>query len=460
MDMRSEGVASYTQLIEALGLANRIIENSNDIIVVSEAMPIDQPGPRIIYVNKAFVKATGFTEQEAIGKTPRILQGPKTDQTTLGRIRSALQKWQPIREEVLNYKKNGEEFWQELNIFPVANESGRYSHWVAIQHNITERKVAEQALLESERRMALAAKAGGIGIWDWDMKNNCLSWDHQMHVLYGIEKEDFAGTYDAWYALVHPEDRKIIDEAISQAINTGEFNAEFRIIRPDQSICHIHGSAVVMKDDLEVAIRMIGTNLDVTESKLAQDEIKELAFYDPLTKLVNRRLFEDRLNHKLLRVQRSQHFNALLIIDLDHFKEINDSYGHQLGDLKLIDTARRIKGCVRETDTVARIGGDEFAIILSELAEDQTKAGMEVKKIAEKLCKSLSMTNYLVDLTKKMGKSSETIKDRTSVSIGITLFQDGRASQEQLISEADTAMYQAKRSGGNQFKLHESDIQE
>ena len=159
-------------------------------------------------------------------------------------------------------------------------------------------------------------------------------------------------------------------------------------------------------------------------------------------------------------MQRSQHFNALLIIDLDHFKEINDSYGHQLGDLKLIDTARRIKGCVRETDTVARIGGDEFAIILSELAEDQTKAGMEVKKIAEKLCKSLSMTNYLVDLTKKMGKSSEPIKDRTSVSIGITLFQDGRASQEQLISEADTAMYQAKRSGGNQFKLHESDIQE
>jgi len=142
---------------------------------------------------------------------------------------------------------------------------------------------------------------------------------------------------------------------------------------------------------------------------------------------------------------------------LDHFKELNDRYGHQAGDLRLIDIAKRMKECVRETDTVARFGGDEFAIILGELGGDQTTAHLQAKKIAEKLCQSLSATSCLKDATHKVCKSIEPGKCRCSVSIGVQLFKGGEITQEHLIAQADSAMYQAKKAGGNRVQFYELD---
>ena len=136
------------KLVLALDLANRIIEHSNDSILISLAEPIDQPGPRVIYANQTFSKQTGYSQEDIIGNNPRILQGPDTDLATLARIRKGLAAWQPVREDVLNYKKNGETFWQELNIFPLPNEAGQFTHWVSIQRDITERKMAEQQIYD------------------------------------------------------------------------------------------------------------------------------------------------------------------------------------------------------------------------------------------------------------------------------------------------------------------------
>ena len=134
--------SDYHEIEESLKLAFHIINASTEAIIICEAEPVDEPGPRIVYVNEIFEKETGYTSEEVIGKTPRILQGPKTDIATRGRIREALKKWQACREDVLNYKKNGEEFWVSLTIFPVANESGWFTHWIAIQHNIHASKQA------------------------------------------------------------------------------------------------------------------------------------------------------------------------------------------------------------------------------------------------------------------------------------------------------------------------------
>jgi diguanylate cyclase (GGDEF)-like protein len=184
-----------------------------------------------------------------------------------------------------------------------------------------------------------------------------------------------------------------------------------------------------------------------------EKRLEELAFYDPLTQVLNRRLFEDRLDQTLKNAERHQQYGALLIIDLDKLKELNDAHGHQLGDVILVEAAKRMKGTVREIDTVARIGGDEFAIILSELNGDYLAACSEAKKISEKLCQTLSIP--LLDAShEKLSKSNNSKVYSFSASIGITVFMGGQITQEELLSQADIAMYEAKKAGGNQAQIY------
>jgi PAS domain S-box-containing protein len=129
------------------------VANVNHAIVITEAEPIDDPGPRILYVNDSFTETTGYTFEEVLGKSPRILQGPKTDKNTLDEIKNALKKWQPIKCEILNYKKSGEEFWVELDIQPVKNEKGWYTHWVSVQRDVTKLKIAEAKIKDGEKRL-------------------------------------------------------------------------------------------------------------------------------------------------------------------------------------------------------------------------------------------------------------------------------------------------------------------
>ena len=138
---------NHHKIAQALKLAYSIINSATDVIIICEAEPIDKPGPRIVYVNDAFISQTAYSAEEVIGKSPKILQGPKTDLATLGRIRGALETWQPICEDVLNYKKNGDEFWISLSIFPLANENGWFTHWVSIQRSIKNNKQHEAELL-------------------------------------------------------------------------------------------------------------------------------------------------------------------------------------------------------------------------------------------------------------------------------------------------------------------------
>ncbi|MBC8120470.1 MAG: response regulator [Gemmatimonadaceae bacterium] len=148
-------------LQERVRLYESAVVSANDVIVITEAEPLNTPGPRIIYVNDAFTRHTGYAAEEVIGKTPRILQGPKSDRATLGRIRTALENWQPILVELLNYRKDGSEFWSELSIVPVPDEKGWYTHWTSVQRDITERKQAEasrSALLKREQAARIEAE--------------------------------------------------------------------------------------------------------------------------------------------------------------------------------------------------------------------------------------------------------------------------------------------------------------
>jgi len=204
-----------------------------------------------------------------------------------------------------------------------------------------------------------------------------------------------------------------------------------------------------VKDMNGIVTNYVGVFSDITESKAAENEIKNLAFYDPLSGLPNRRLLLDRLNHALASSTRSGREGALLFIDLDNFKTINDTLGHHIGDQLLLQVAQRLQSCVREGDTVARLGGDEFVVMLEDLSEHSFEAAEQTEAVGEKILASLNQQYILADH-----------KYHNTPSIGVTLFNNHQQSIDELLKQADIAMYQAKKSGRNALRFFDPQMQE
>ncbi|MDD4881509.1 MAG: diguanylate cyclase [Gallionellaceae bacterium] len=200
-----------------------------------------------------------------------------------------------------------------------------------------------------------------------------------------------------------------------------------------------------------------GITREITERKQMQDEVRELAFYDSLTNLPNRRLLNDRLRQALAASSRSGCYGALMFVDLDDFKPLNDRHGHAVGDLLLIEAADRLSKCVREMDTVARFGGDEFVVMLSMLNTDKARSTLQAEVVAEKIRRALSGT-YLLEI-KRAGQADTTVEHQCSASIGVVLFVDDEASQDDILKWADQAMYQAKEAGRNAIRFYQADGQ-
>ena len=194
---------------------------------------------------------------------------------------------------------------------------------------------------------------------------------------------------------------------------------------------------------------------DITERKLAEKQILDLALHDSLTRLPNRRLLNERLGQTMAASKRSGRYGALMFMDLDNFKSLNDTHGHFVGDLLLIEVARRIRHCVRVIDEVARFGGDEFVVILSELGLDLVGSTAQARIVAEKLRAALEKS-YMLSY-KPEGKSETTVEHHCTTSIGVVVFCDHEGSQDDLMKWADSAMYQAKEAGGNAIRFYDAE---
>jgi diguanylate cyclase (GGDEF)-like protein len=190
---------------------------------------------------------------------------------------------------------------------------------------------------------------------------------------------------------------------------------------------------------------------DITERIKHEEEIRKLAFYDALTQLPNRRLLNDRLDHAMAASKRSGRYGALMFVDLDNFKPLNDMHGHNMGDLLLIEAARRITRCLREMDTVARFGGDEFVVVLGELDADQTESIVQAGTVAEKI------RAVLAEIYRLKTHDMNVLEHHCTSSIGVTLFTDHENSATEVLKLADMAMYQAKAAGRNIVRFYEPD---
>jgi len=260
---------------ESLRLLESAVAQTNESIMITDAQ-LDLPGPKIIFVNPAFTQLTGYTAAEAIGKTPRISQGPRTDKTVLRRLRQNLERGEPFAGETINYRKDGTEFDLAWQVAPIRDPGGKITHFVATQHDISERKQFDNALRASEERMRLATEATAVGIWEWNVITNQVRWDAQMFRIYGIAPtKDGLVEYGAWSRSVLPEDVREQDERLQDTVRRrGHGSREFRIRRPDnQELRHIQSVETVRRDAQGQAEWVVGTNLDITERKRTQDEL-------------------------------------------------------------------------------------------------------------------------------------------------------------------------------------------
>lgn len=198
----------------------------------------------------------------------------------------------------------------------------------------------------------------------------------------------------------------------------------------------------------------IAMRTDITERKLAEAQIYNLAFYDPLTSLPNRRLLNDRLGQALAASKRNRLYSALMFIDLDNFKPLNDEHGHVVGDLLLVEVARRISACIREADTVARFGGDEFVVMLSELGTDKAGSAAQAGIVAEKIRSALA-DSYTLTLPNSDGTQNYSVEHQCTSSIGVVVFLNQETTSEDVLKHADVAMYQAKEGGRNRIRFYE-----
>jgi len=313
--------------------------------------------------------------------------------------------------------------------------------------DITERKLAEASLRDSEERLKLALDSAGDGVWDWDIPSGVEIFSDRCREMYGYSKEEMSDLASDLDQQAHPDDlaNLLKDRRAHFDGLTPTYVNEHRMRCKDGSWKWILSRGMVISRDADgKPLRMIGTHTDITDRKNAQALIWQQANYDALTGLPNRRMLRDRLEQEIKRIDRDGKQLAILFVDLDHFKEVNDTLGHDAGDQLLIEAARRIRSCVRESDTVARMGGDEFTLVLSELNVD--------KQLDRILGDVLAAMSSLFQL----GNEQVFI----SASIGITMYPGDGTEVETLFKNADQALYVAKGAGRNRFSFFTSELQE
>lgn len=243
---------------------------------VSQGVLITDENHHIIYTNASFSSITGYSPEDAMGRNCRFLQGPATDPATLEKIRTRLRSQAPFEGEILNYRKDGTPFWNDLSITPLIDEGGGPIRFVGIQRDVTERKKAEQDLASALEHLKLAVKAGGVGIWDHDMESGEVTWDTQMLALYGKTPADVEPGVERWAVAIHPEDVTTAMAVYETSLRSGRdsFELEFRIIRRNdgaERIIHAIGS--IIRDSSGRPVRMTGINWDVTEERLREQKL-------------------------------------------------------------------------------------------------------------------------------------------------------------------------------------------
>ncbi|MDI6772445.1 MAG: EAL domain-containing protein [bacterium] len=337
---------------------------------------------------------------------------------------------------------DGTTIWVRNNARAVRSPDGSISHFEGTIEDVTERKRAEEALRASEARYALAARGANDGLWDWDLDAGEIHFSPRWKEMLGYQEHEVNAEPEEWFGRVHPEDLPDVRLGIAAHLAgaTAQFTSEHRVRHRDGTIRWVLCRGLAVRDAGGRAVRMAGAQADITERKAAEQQLLHDTLHDALTGLPNRVLLLDRLGQAVRRARRHEGCHlAVLFLDLDRFKNVNDSLGHAAGDELLVGVARRLEACLRPGDTVARLGGDEFAMLLDDITGVDDAVSI-ADRMQEALGPPFTLGGHEVF---------------TTASIGIALPTADEEQPEELLRNADTAMYRAKTQGRRRYVLFE-----
>jgi len=410
-----------------------LAENSHDLIWVVD------PAGRWAYVNAAAARRIYGEDASALLGAP--FEARAADSARAGDVRMlarALAGESVMRHETRHRRGDGSLVALSFNAVPLRDDAGAVVGATGTARDITEERAAAAALNETVEKLRLAVDAAELTYWEWDRDTDRVQWGRRPLPDAG-DGESRTARWTEYREQVHPEDRERYLAKIADAWKSGAAcTNEYRVIARDGREVWIASRGKTVTDATGRPTRMIGVSQDITERKRREAEDRFLAHHDSLTGLPNRRLLDDRLRQALHLAQRRDARVAVMLVDLDDFKLVNDRFGHNGGDAALREVALRLSACMRKADTLARQGGDEFVVVIPELAHDG-----DCDIVAGKILSALEPPVRV-----------EGAEVRLGASIGVSLFPQDARDGEALLRNADAAMYRAKQSGGNRFRYY------
>lgn len=412
-----------------LELSNRALEASSNGIMITLADG-DMP---IVYVNPATKRITGYDAQELLGRNCRILHRDDVRQSGLDAIRRGLANRQSCNAVLRNYRKDGRMFWIRLSIAPVTDNAGRVTHFVGIQEDISESVEQEQRLRQSAAVFENALE----GMTVTDLDGSILDVNRGFTEITGYPRDEVIGQ-NPRILQSGRHGREFYQAMWASLLGAGRWSGEIWNRRKSGEVYPQLLTISAVTDEYDQPTSYIGVFADISQLKESEQQLDFLAHHDPLTGLPNRLLFNARLEHAIQHATRGDHLLAVLFIDIDRFKVINDARGHVFGDGMLREAARRLGCCVRQDDTVARIGGDEFVVLL-----ERVPAPDHVSVVVEKIRGAF---NQPVSLDGQ--------EQYLTASIGIAMYPRDAQDAESLMRNADTAMYTVKEEGRDGYRFY------
>jgi len=403
--------------------------------------PMD--GSRILEANPAFCEFIGYTAEELQSLSVTDLTYPEDLHLSVQGMRRIIEGTADSYAVEKRYRrKDGQIVWGQIHVSALRSESSESRYLLFQVKNIDERKRAVGALEQTKERLALALEASQLSLWEFDIRTGRVLLDEHWAAMMGLPPGPTRTTDTELAARTHPDD---LGHAIATTLaafkgTTPTYHSEFRYQSASGSWRWIRSSGKVVERSKDGrAVRAVGTNLDITDAKMVEEQVRQMAFFDQLTNLPNRQLLEDRIQQLISQSRRNDARFAVLFIDLDKFKSVNDAKGHEVGDWLLRTVAQRMRETVRASDTVARIGGDEFVALLADVSTARDAVG-----VAEKLRAAIAEPYQAPD--------GETLV--ISASIGIVLFPLHGQNLRDLLRLSDAAMYQVKDEGKNAVRLY------
>ena len=440
-NLEAQVEARSHELRKVTALQNAILDKAGALVVV-----LDRDG-RIRRFNRACEELTHYSFAEVEGHFVwDFLLTPEEREIVHEEAFNALARNpQTLRSTYTNHwvARDGTRRLIEWSNSLLLDEYGEMEFIVSIGTDVTEKRLADAALKESEQRLNEAQRIAQVGSWELDLISGNLTWSDETFRLFEIDKATFGASYEAFLDAIHPEDREQVNQAYTDSLATRTpYEIVHRLRMPDGRIKWVNERCETFYDEQGKALRSTGTVQDITAHKMAEAQISQLAYHDVLTDLLNRFSLQNQLEQALHMARREKRALAVIFLDMDRFKLINDTLGHDVGDELLKVVAHRLRDSVRDSDIVARLGGDEFVVVLTEV-EDATAAARVADKILQVLAE-----RYCIG-------GSEL---HSSASIGLAFYPNDGKDGDTLMKNADTAMYHAKSMGRNNVQFFTAEM--